>query len=276
MTDWHPRPLSEFWLNLHHVLYALAWSRRGPRLRSAAQALPEALSLPEIPIRWYGENVADHDLLFGEGMCELHWALARGDLAALDEQHRSILETAAPAYRDAYWAGHDATNEHWAQAKGRRVGELAGEIVPLLERWFDAPWPDDPIRVDVVWVGNWAGAYTELDPPHIIVSSTDQRHLGDAATEILFHEAAHLLVPGLRRRLGGDDDLWHAVLFHLVGEAVRRTLAGRGVDYVPYLIATGLLDRAWPQYRDLLGAVWTAYADGRVDLAEAIRRSRAR
>jgi hypothetical protein len=44
-------------------------------------------------------------------------------------------------------------------------------------------------------------------------------------------------------------DLWHVVQFYVAGAVVKDVLRVRGIDYVPYLYATGLFDRAWPHYR---------------------------
>ena len=65
-------------------------------------------------------------------------------------------------------------------------------------------WPKDPIRVDVSEYANWAGAYTYTygwSRVHEIVSSADPADQGDAALEILFHEATHGFVPADSGRL---------------------------------------------------------------------------
>jgi hypothetical protein len=52
--------VSDFWVNLHHVLYAAAWD--GPR--RAALNCTEWLAA----IDYYDRNIADRHLLFDEGM----------------------------------------------------------------------------------------------------------------------------------------------------------------------------------------------------------------
>src|SRR5262245_1791597 len=64
---------SAFWLNLHHVLYAEAWARRGPEVRSPAGRLPAALALAELAddervawdraVAYYDRAIAAMDLL---------------------------------------------------------------------------------------------------------------------------------------------------------------------------------------------------------------------
>jgi hypothetical protein len=45
-------------------------------------------------------------------------------------------------------------------------------------------------------------------------------------------------------------DLWHVVLFYIAGEVTRQELGKKGIEYRPYLYATGLFDRAWPAFRE--------------------------
>lgn len=266
---------SAYWLNLHHVLYALAWAGRGAAPRPGAQPPPAPVELPQSAVTWYDAHVADRDLLFDDGMQELHWRLAEGELAAIPAEHRTVLETAASTY-DAVWPEHDAANRAWGIHAAGQLELLADQVLPALSAWFTTPWPgpDSPVRVDVVWVCNAQGAYTTLHPTHVTASGTNPRHQGDGAVEILCHEVAHALVDPIEKRLrSAQDGLWHAVLFHLVGEAVRRAYGTRRTTYEPYLYRTDLIDRAWPHYRNLLATTWTAYASGDISLDDAVAAS---
>ena len=58
----------------------------------------------------------------------------------------------------------------------------------------------------------------------------------------------------------------------------REQLAKIGVDYRPYLYATGLFDRAWPTFREPVERVVRAFVDGQItldqmaaELAKALR-----
>ena len=266
---------SAYWLNLHHVLYAVAWAGRGAAPRPGAEPLPAPVELPRSAVAWYDLHVADRDLLFDDGMEELHWHLAEGDLASIPPEHREVLEAAASTY-DTDWPEHDAANRAWAVHAASQLDSLAEEVLPALSAWFTEAWPgsDSLVRVDVVWVCNAQGAYTNLHPTHVTASSSNPRHQGNSGVEILCHEVAHALIAPIARRLrSAQDGLWHAVLFHLVGEAVRRAYAHRGTTYEPYLYRTGLIDRAWPQYRNLLTTTWTAYANGDISLDDAVAAS---
>jgi hypothetical protein len=57
-------------------------------------------------------------------------------------------------------------------------------------------------------------------------------------------------------------------LFYIAGEITRQELAKGGVEYKPYLYATGLFDRAWPQFRASVERYVQAYVDGRTTLDE--------
>jgi hypothetical protein len=45
-------------------------------------------------------------------------------------------------------------------------------------------------------------------------------------------------------------------------------LAKNGIDYQPYLYATGLFDRAWPQFRTPVETHVQAFVDGKIALEQ--------
>ena len=67
-------------------------------------------------------------------------------------------------------------------------------------------------------------------------------------------------------------DIWHAALFYMVGETVKQALAARNVKYQPYMYASGLMDRAWPNFRKPLETHWGAFVRGEISREEAIKR----
>jgi len=162
-------------------------------------------------------------------------------------------------------------------------------VSPLLSKYGEAlkkelatvyqtEWPAAPIRTDVAEYANWSGAYTTLEPTHITVSSVQSGNQGDAALEILFHEASHAMFREIGNKLFAEvraqkklfrrQDFWHAVLFYSAGEMVRRHIDG----YTPYAIKNGVLDRGWPGALEALDSDWKPYLDGKTDLATAIHR----
>lgn len=75
---------------------------------------------------------------------------------------------------------------------------------------------------------------------------------------------------GSREGASEHPQLWQVVLFYLTGAIVAFELRDRGVDYVPYLDATGLFDRAWARYRRPVEESWRPYVLGRITRDEAI------
>lgn len=286
---------SAFWPNLHHVLYAEAWARRGvPPQRSLAGVLPEPLQAElsaderdawERAVAYYDRELAAKDLLFDESMSATRVALLAGGWpqppAGLAAEHRAVLAAAAPIYRAHWWAAHDRRNRAWIADVTERVLALSPTVPDRLAALYGTPWFGQPVRVDVVYVANRQGAYTDLDPApaHITVSSTDDDNQQWASAEIVFHEASHALVHPISEAFSREaaatgkpiGPLWHVALFYLTGEVVRQALAARGVEYTPYLYATGLFDRAWPHFRTPIESHWRPYVDGRASLDDAVR-----
>ena len=284
---------SAFLPNLHHTLYAAAWARRPPgRGRPGSAPLPEPLDGPLTPderarwdaaVEYYDRELASRNLLFDEGMTALKVLLASaGDdppQSGLAPEHRQALASAAPIYRKYWWPVHDRRNRAWIAEAVTRVSQIAPEVTRRLTQLYRTPWFTSGVRVDVVRAGIAQGAYTSTDPATLItVSSGDRNYAGWASAEMLYHEASHALIDQIERRIREEahgknvQNLWHVVLFYTVGEVVRQTLAARHVDYVPYLYATGLFDRAWPQFRGPVEREWQAYIDGRLTLEAAVTR----
>lgn len=284
---------SSFWLNLHHTLYAAAWARRpeAGTLRARAGALPAPLDAPlsdeerqawTTAVDFYDQELANRDLLFDGRLSRMKPFLARGDVSALEvgDDVRKVLRQAAPVYRKHYWPEHDKVNRAWIDATVNDIRQVAPEVIAKLERFYGVKWFDSPVRIDAVWIGNRQGAYTTTEPVHAVIASGVPDHKGWNSVEIVFHEISHKLIYPLEADLAkalGDGikqhrDLWHVVQFYLTGAAVQQTLRARKIEYTPYLYQ-GLIDRAWPQYRDVADKVWRLYADGVIDRDEAIRRS---
>lgn len=267
--------VSDLDLNLHHLLYAAAFGG-GPG-RARAQALPGEPALSGRPefaraVTYYRERFADRDLLFDDDLSGLRVALAFG-VGAAPAGWADVFEPLREPYAETDWPAHEKINKDWSDALAERWGPLLPEVLTELERVFRQPWPEAPVRVDTVWVGHALPAYTNRRSPHICCMTTHPHQRDWLTVEIVLHEASHLLARPLqlaiRERIDpsqkGLDELWHVVLFVLTGETVRRALAGLGVEHQPYLDATGLFDRAWPQFRRPVTEAWTGYLDGTVD-----------
>jgi hypothetical protein len=148
-------------------------------------------------------------------------------------------------------------------------------MVSRLTSYLEQDWPDKPIRVDIVPYANWAGAYTDDNPPHITLASNDPA-ISKYAFEMVFHEASHTNPLAHSIDLAAEQALqeaglsssrfWHYLLFYVSGRAASEILPDP--DYVPYAQATGLASHpaAEPFYEALV-SVW----DNENNLADRAR-----
>jgi len=288
------RMFSDFWLNLHHFLYVSAWARRAdtPGQRRLAMPLPAGDGVAmtdrdrviwDAAVSYYDREFASKDLLFDDGLTAINNSLAGAKTLtglSLAADHRRFLEAAATIYRRYWWPQHDAANRAWIADVARRTAPVAPQIIDRLTKLYGIKWFDTPVRVDVVRVGKSQGAYTAVVPRvHIIVASADDSYAGWAGTEMLFHESSHSLIQNVRAAVDqamtavnkNPRDLWHVVLFYIAGEVTRQTLAARGIEYPPYLYATGLFTRAWPMLRGPIEKAVRPFVDGQINLDEMAR-----
>ncbi len=288
------RLYSAFWPNLHHLLWAEAWTRRPP-----TPVPPPSLSLPEplaadltaseraawdAAVKYYDDELADLHPLFELGPVRKVMIAAGVTLPAtgLEADHRRTLAAAADVYRRHWWPAHDHANRAWVADPMSKLASISPGVPDRLARLYGTPWFTAPVRVDLVRVGAREGAYTSVDPApaHITVSTGSPILTGWTAVEVLLHEASHALAHPLMEAFAAESraqnkntrDLWHVALFFLTGEVVRQALAARQIDYQPYLYSTGLFDRAWPQFKAPIETHWKAYIDGAVPRDDAIRQ----
>ncbi|HLJ17932.1 MAG TPA: hypothetical protein VKV15_25775 [Bryobacteraceae bacterium] len=137
-----------------------------------------------------------------------------------------MIEGAAPVYRAHWWHEHSKINAAWIADETPLVEKYGPMIIPRLAAAYATPWPEGPIRVDVVWYGKQETAYTTLSPTRTTVATGDLRNSGLDGLEILFHEASHGMASKLQKTISEDvrrkgkqlprGDLWHAmfVLHH--------------------------------------------------------------
>ncbi|HKG95423.1 MAG TPA: hypothetical protein VKA84_26115, partial [Gemmatimonadaceae bacterium] len=215
-----PSPLfefrSDFWVNLHHFLYARSRVRQGmdarrPALLHVAADTAGFGALPDDARRgWeralavYDTVLSRRDITFDSAAVELAYALAGRGAEPLDaawwrasplrERVRAALEDAAPAYRAALWARHDSANRAWVAEHDALLRQYADTLARQLARTYRWPWPGEPIPVEVVAFAQWAGAYAVEHPSLLTLQSVYELHRGTLGLEQLFHEASHLLM----------------------------------------------------------------------------------
>jgi len=272
---------SGFWINLHHFLYAQA------QPTAAASTASENSKVDAGPdwdsaVLFYKQKMISRDLLFDDGLSEIKIALEDQELAKtltpsgqLTPELIGLLEKAAPTYRRIWWNAHNAANQKWIEEVTPLVNKYGETLVQELSDAFKTPWPSYAIRVDVSNYGGWSGAYTTIEPTRILISAGDRANHETAALEIVFHEASHGLSRKLMTAISEEcskqkvrlprADLWHAVLFYMTGEIVRRHFPG----YTPYGYK-GLWERAWPMYIKSLEQDWLPYVNGKVSFDAAV------
>lgn len=274
-------------LNLHHLLYAEAWSVESAETGqpSKAQPVPPGnLRLRDAPgfrhaIAYYRAQLIERHLLFDDTMQALSsWLVGRG--GAVPDGWDQVFTPLQAEYEATDWPAHDRHNNRWAAEVSALLDRDLSEAVDRLQQVYCRRLPDPPELVSLVYVGSREGAYTSLHPTHITCSTTDPNGQGLAAAEVLLHEASHTLARDLQESIRARVDmtqpglrqLWHVALFFITGQVVARLLAERGVAYTPYLESTGLFDQVWPQFRNPVTDAWTGYLDGRWDWDTACHR----
>jgi hypothetical protein len=288
---------SNFWLNLHHFLYATARAQAGldANRPAATRALADTTGFGALPaseqnswraaVAYYDSTLAHRDILFDSGLVAINNGLARADSApilrdlGLDPSLVTILERAAPTYHRLWWPRHNAANNNW-MARMRPLLALYGDSLAAREsRVFREPWSKTPVRVDVTAYANWAGAYTTTGPSHITVSSEDPGNQADQGLEILFHEVLHTMDDTLRSALlaafrahgkAPPRDLTHVFIFYTAGAATQEIVP----KHIPYAVGNGLWDRVadFKRALPLLRRTWQPYLDGKITFADAVQR----
>ena len=267
-------------LNLHHFLYDAA--RHPGRLAQAPWSAPptddEHAALRDA-VDFYAANYARLDP-FDDPMVALRHALSvpddeRADVRGLvlPAPLAAVLERAAPAYARTLWPAHRAADDAWI-ANARTLDAPRGAAIQArLERIFGARFPAR-VRVDAVAdTGTRQGGYTDDPPPQSVLPAARADYAGDAALEMLWHEASHAgpadaleqaFTEAIRAQgRAPSDEFWHAAQFWAVGAVVADEFRREGIAYTPYADKRGLYARAWPQYLPLLRTDWQAWVDGR-------------
>lgn len=284
-------------VNLHHYLYE--WARTTAGMRgSGVEELGALDGLSEEEREtWtaaYGAYIpewAGRDLLFDRQLDAANKALRRSlDVDRLDPEFPAdlaeALAIALPIYREHWWARHDEVNRAWIAELAPVLEKVEEAFAARLAHAYGGEWQAEPLRVDVTYYGNWAGAYTTNRPNHVTITSRDPENGGHGALEVLFHEASHAeglgspILDGLNAAFRGletrpHEDLWHAMFFYTAGELTRDLLLEHELaeDYRTYG-ERNMWKRlpGWAAMRDALDVTWRPFLSGEWDRAEAFAR----
>ncbi|HZT02959.1 MAG TPA: hypothetical protein VFA39_11900 [Steroidobacteraceae bacterium] len=286
---------SNFWVNLHQVLFHEAWLRAGKPVRGLQSAAPlsaAGMSSQDeadwrAAVSFYAAHFANRQQHGDDQLIQINDDLAgQPDNGArlsppdLPPELIAVLHRAAGVYRRYWWPAHDESNEHWIASQAQRLQHLGPGLAAAMTKDLHQQWPAAPIRVDVChYVVALGYALTTL-PPHITFSSSDPFNPGLDRFELLFHEASHTFADTTMNALETEGraqhkdvgDLWHSLLFYTSGVELRRLLpASEQATFTPY----GYRNRVyggghWPAYRRVLEADWQPYLDGKIDFTDAI------
>lgn len=289
---------SNFWVNLHQVLFHEALVRAGKPDRRFQSNVP--LEAPpmgqqekaewDAAITFYMKRFGNRQELFDHEMVQINDRLAtqpddgtRAKWVGLPPELISTLQSAAPIYRKYWWPIHAKSNEDWISSQMPLVKSLGPTIAAAMEKDLQQQWPQAPLRVDVCYYVPQIGhAYTtDGPPPHTTFSSSGTQLQGLSGFETLFHEASHSFASTMTDALFAEcgrekkqcGELWHAVLFYTAGVETRRALPPSDqASFTPYAYRYGLYERGdYPTYRRVLETDWQAYLDGKVNFSTAIR-----
>jgi hypothetical protein len=291
LFDFH----SNFWVNLHQVLFHEAWLRAGKPNRQVQSAPPlSAAGMSkqdeanwDTAVRFYAAHFGTRQQHGDDELIQINEVLAaqpdsgaRLNPAGLPPEVLAVLENSAVIYRRYWWPAHNEANENWIASQKQRVQDLAPKLASAMSRDLHQQWPAAPIRVDLChYVVALGYAFTTL-PPHTTFSSSDPSNQDLSGFELLFHEASHTFADTLINALATEGrtqhkevgDLWHSVLFYTSGMELRRLLpAPEQTGFIPYADRYGVYRGGnWPKYRRLLETDWQAYLDGKSDFTDAI------
>jgi hypothetical protein len=284
----------DFWLNLHHFLYALGLveakspDASQPALAAAAPDLERGLRrLTEDERRSWAEVVASYATRWSvkppnaEPTADIVRALAATGGAStlatahLDSALRGALERAAPIYRTGWWTTHRDGNRGWHSQIEPLIARYGEEVRAYVARAYGLDWPAAGRVIRVTAYTTFQGAYSLVNGGLIVVSSVDPASQGMSGVETVFHETLHqwdpqtfgaLNVQAKKLNVTVPRDLPHAMIFFTAGEAVRHVVPA----YVPAVDRFGiwqlnLSGASVPASRlkQPLLDTWKPYLDGR-------------
>ncbi|HWA34822.1 MAG TPA: hypothetical protein VG737_11855 [Cyclobacteriaceae bacterium] len=235
---------------------------------------------------FYRKNFAGKDLLFNDTLYNVKTTLKKfqttDDLKKSDMPlfFKKVFGAAMPVFEKYIWPSHSKTNLGKIGELIDQMATMEGTIGPELERVYQATWSPAVLEVMVTYYANWAGAYTAFSGKTIEItfSSSDPALNGTQGVEILFHEASHWLVlknvkplidekaMAQKKRVAGQQQLWHAVLFYITGKVVQNAYAVRGIDHELYMVKNKVFNQGFSRFP----AALDPYIDGTTDLGAAI------
>ena len=285
---------SGFWINLHHFLYeqaaiATAGPKGTPHEAELATDASMSAGLSEDESKawsdalvYYRAKMLRHDLGSDDDLVKIKNRLediegaTTADRSDLDPQLVAVLDAAAPIYRAHWWFLHDKANQAWIAAVMPLVDSQGAGLAQQIATAFETPWPDRPLRVDVVAYANYAGSYTTLHPARITISSIDGGNQGTAALEVLFHAASGVIIDPIsktveqayeRAKKDSPPEITEMILWFTSGFFVQQLYP----SYTPYADRFALwAEDSRTGYRAALVKDWQPRLQGKMTLDAAL------
>ncbi len=287
---------SGFWINLHHFLYeqaaiATAGPKGTPHEAELSTDASIAVGLSEDDSKtwsdalvYYRAKMLNHDLASDEDLVKIKNRLEDMEDATsvnrsdLDPKLIAVLDAAAPIYRAHWWFLHDKANQAWIAALMPLVDKQGAALAQQIAAAFETPWPERPLRVDVVAYANYAGSYTTLDPARITISSIDGGNQGTAALEVLFHAASAVMIDAIsttvkqayeRAKRDPPPEITQMILWFASGFLVQQLYP----NYTMYADRFALwVENSQTGYRAALARDWQPRLEGKMTLDAALAR----
>ncbi|MDQ6717679.1 MAG: hypothetical protein M3Z17_04930 [Gemmatimonadota bacterium] len=276
---------SDFWVNLHHFLNALARARLATLDSRQPLMLAAVADAPMIPfatdaaradwdeaIAIYADAIAKWSISSDSALVDLDYHLASlasspVQTIAYDPQIppiiRRALVLAEPAYGARWWPAHDAANRAWMLSARAMINGSSPAIQPNIERALGQPWNPERRTVEVVRYANASGMYAAERPMMITVSSAYASAHQDDAIERVYSAAASsetdLLVAALRDAGMNPTspqvrELLDNIVRYSVGDAIVRAIPSHA-----FLFGT-----ITEHNRYLIEKYWVPHLQGRV------------
>lgn len=280
-------PVFEFhsdpWVNLHQRLFAEATADEYWHSKVETCTCGRNVAEWSAAVGGYKTELGARNPVFDSALQQTNFVLATTGTGRLPAKgvDSIVAKWIAPVY-DAYaldrWPTDDARNRAWIDGTKVLVARWGNEMAGEYEKRFRIRWPSRPIRVEVTEFAGFGGAYTSSDPILVTMSSSDAGYQGNAALEMLFHEASHgldqVLTHDLRMAFlahGKEEPsrLDHAIIFYTAGALAKKRL---GPDYIPYAYAQGVWKRGWEPYEAALRKHWQPWLDDAIDYETALDR----
>jgi hypothetical protein len=290
LFDFH----SNFWVNLHQVLFHEAKLRAGkpdrglqsaPPLSAAGMSKQEEVDW-NAAVSFYAAHFGTRQQHGDDQLVQINDDLAEQpddgahlNPAGLPPEMVAALQSAALIYRKYWWPPHNESNENWIASQKERVQDLGPKLASVMTKDLHQPWPAAPIRVDVCYYVVSLGYANTTLPPHITFSGSDPSNQDLSGFELLFHEASHTFADTIMNALSAEGraqhkdvgDLWHSLLFYTSGVELRRLLpAPEQASFMPYAYRYGVYRGNWREYRRILETDWQVYLDGNTSFQTAI------